>query len=56
MDLNVDNKSEMINLIESLIGKDESEMNSKYFGIQILIEDHSKNDEKFMQNTIKKDN
>ncbi len=32
MDLNMDNKSEMINLIESLIGKDESESNSKYFG------------------------
>jgi hypothetical protein len=32
MDLNVDNKSEMINLIESLIGKDESATNSRYLG------------------------
>jgi hypothetical protein len=32
----MDNKSEMINLIESLIGKDESVSNSKYFGIYKL--------------------
>jgi len=43
MNLNVDNKGEMINLIESLMGKDESEINSKHFH---NMDDHSKNDEK----------
>ena len=47
MNLNVDNKNEMINLIESLIGKDESESNRKYYMSKIkfiLDENHSKND------------
>ena len=59
MNLNVENKNDMINLIESLIGKDEYESNSKYYISKfklILDENNSKNDEKYFENTIKKDN